>query len=169
MDKTQFWQRIEASRADLSGDDICDAQADNLKALLLRLSAEEIVQFDDIFSQLDAAAYRWDLWAAAYIINGGASDDGFTYFRWWLISQGQNYYEAALEDVENAGDNATPGEDDAECEAVCYCINAAHREKTGSDLPSGEGDSIFPAEPLGEAWQEEDLEELYPRLCEKFR
>ena len=166
MDKTQFWQLIEASRTDLSGDDHCDCQAENLKALLLGLSAEEIVQFDDIFGELDVAAYRWDLWAAAYIINGGASDDGFTYFRWWLIAQGQSYYEAALEDVEDAGANAD--EYGAECEEICYCINDAHREKTGADLPGGEGGSEFPAEPSGTIWQEEELPELYPRLCEKF-
>ena len=169
MDKMQFWQLIEASRAGLSGDDICDEQGENLKALLLKLSAQEIIQFDNIFSEFAVAAYRWDLWAAAYIINGGASDDGFTYFRWWLIAQGQNYYEAALKDVESAGDNATPGEDNAECEAVCYCINEAHREKTGTDLPtSGEGGSELPAEPTGYNWREEDLSKLYPRLCEKF-
>ena len=52
MDKTQFWQLIEASRADLSGDDICDEQADNLKALLMKSSADEIAQFNGIFDAI---------------------------------------------------------------------------------------------------------------------
>jgi len=33
-------------------------------------------------------AYTWDLWGAAYLINGGCSDDGFEYFRRWLVSRG---------------------------------------------------------------------------------
>ena len=169
MDKAQFWQLIEASRAELSGADICDQQADNLKALLLELSADEIVQFDEIFDQLEAAAYRWDLWAAAYIINDGASDDGFAYFCWWLIAQGRDYYETALKDVEKAGDNAIAGDSEcAECEDVRYCVGDAYREKTGNDLPIIEGNYDFDRKPVGEMWQEEELPKLYPRLCEKF-
>ena len=34
-------------------------------------------------------SYRWDLWGAAYLANGGCSDDGFDYFRGWLIGQGR--------------------------------------------------------------------------------
>ena len=73
MNKTQFWQLIEASRADLSDDDVCDASGnDNLKAKLieLQLSADasrgNSARFIDAY--LDAAPYRWDLWAVAYII-----------------------------------------------------------------------------------------------------
>jgi hypothetical protein len=52
--------------------------------------------FDKPLWELLARSYRADLWAAAYIINGGASDDGFDYFRGWLIAQGRSAYEAAL-------------------------------------------------------------------------
>ena len=167
MEITQFWQLIEASRTDLSGDDLCNAQAQNLKKLLLKFSAEELIQFDDIFDQLIAAAYRWDLWGAATIINGGASDDGFTYFRWWLIAQGRNYYEAALENPDNAGDNADT-EEDAECEAIRYCAAEAYQENTGAEMPHEAKGCYPPAQPAGTKWKEEELEELYPRLCEKF-
>ncbi|MFL6076856.1 MAG: DUF4240 domain-containing protein [Mycobacteriales bacterium] len=34
-----------------------------------------------------AESYQGDLWGAAYLINGGASDDGFDYFRGWLIAR----------------------------------------------------------------------------------
>jgi hypothetical protein len=30
-----------------------------------------------------------DQWGAAYLANGGCSDDGFDYFRGWLIGQGR--------------------------------------------------------------------------------
>ena len=45
----------------------------------------EITAWDHIFDQLSDQAYRTDVWAAAYLINGGASDVGFYYFRCWLV------------------------------------------------------------------------------------
>ncbi|MFC9245678.1 DUF4240 domain-containing protein [Streptomyces sp. NPDC057136] len=38
------------------------------------------------------------LWAAAYVINGGCSDDGFDYFRGWLIAQGREVFERTAAD-----------------------------------------------------------------------
>lgn len=164
MDKAQFWQLIESSRNKKND---CDKQANKLKKELLKLSAEEIVEFDRIFVGLSDESYRWDLWAAAYIINGGASDDGFQYFRWWLISQGQTYFEAAMKDVERAGDGVEAGEE-VECEAIAYCINHAYIEKTGTDLPphpTKPGESL---EPQGQPWEEEELDTLFPALTAKF-
>ena len=43
-----------------------------------------------------AEAYHWDLWGAAYLINGGCSDDGFEYFRRWLVLQGRDVFQAAV-------------------------------------------------------------------------
>ena len=43
-------------------------------------------------------SYRWDLWSAAYLANGGCSGDGFDYFRGWLIGQGRTAYETVLAD-----------------------------------------------------------------------
>ena len=172
MDKAQFWQIIEASRSVEAGsiEQKCDAQAKALKPLLLQLAPQEIVEFDRIFFEFDRLAYRWDLWAVAYYINGGASDDGFTYFRWWLISQGREYFERALENVQNAGDNVAP-DDEAECEAVAYCVNAAYREKTGEDIPLDPLEQKFPPQPQGERFEWADEAEFavrYPRLFEKF-
>ena len=39
--------------------------------------------------------YRYDLWAAACLIGGGCSDDGFIDFRAWLIAQGHDWYQKA--------------------------------------------------------------------------
>ena len=46
-------------------------------------------------------AYRQELWGAAYLINGGCSDDGFVYFLGWLIAQGRDVYQAALPDPDS--------------------------------------------------------------------
>ena len=51
-----------------------------LSAELAKLDPRDIVAFDLRFDALTDAAYRDDLWEAASLINGGASDDGFYYF-----------------------------------------------------------------------------------------
>ncbi|WP_329437515.1 DUF4240 domain-containing protein [Streptomyces sp. NBC_01280] len=52
------------------------AVADRLSAL----PAEEILAFEQRFSGLRDVVYRWDVWADAYLIGGGCSDDRFSEF-----------------------------------------------------------------------------------------
>jgi hypothetical protein len=82
--------------------------ARNLIAELKCLSANEIVEWNHLFDELAFSARTSDLWAAAYIINGGASDDGFYYFRCWLIGMGKDVYGAAVADPDSLADVVTP-------------------------------------------------------------
>ncbi|RYZ82908.1 MAG: DUF4240 domain-containing protein [Proteobacteria bacterium] len=133
------------------------------------LSPEEILGFDRIFVELLVESYRWDLWAVAYIVNGGASDDSFEYFRYWIISQGQKYYEAALENPEKAADAASSNQEN-ECEDIRYVAGMAYEEKTGEEIPQSVTSAYpaYPSEPIGTPWTEDDLESLYPKLSKKF-
>lgn len=45
-----------------------------------------------------AISHRNQLWAAGYLINDGCSDDGFEYFRAWLIAQGREVFERVVAD-----------------------------------------------------------------------
>ena len=54
-----------------------------------RSPPDELIEFHRLFNRAMDDAYIWDLWGAAYLINGGCSDDGFAYFRSWLISRGR--------------------------------------------------------------------------------
>lgn len=163
MDKTQFWQLIEASQNKKRD---CEKQAAKLEKLLSEQSAEDILDFENIFSSLLNQSYRWDLWAVAYIVNGGCSDDGFEYFRYWLIAQGRVYFEAALQNPERAADAALFEE--AECEEIRYCAREPYESKTGTALHEVAQQLDYPEEPMGESWKEEDLETLFPRLCARF-
>lgn len=163
MDKTQFWQLIEQSKNKAGN---CDKQAVKLEKLLGKLSAEEILDFDNIFTSLMVESYRWDLLAVANLINGGCSDDSFEYFRCWLIAQGQIYFEAAMQAPERAGDIAK--REKIECEAIWYAPGNAYEAKTGVPIHEVSDNPNYPDEPLGKQWQEEDLETLFPALCEKF-
>ena len=104
MDVERFWQLIEESRCNASStspDGNMDRQVARLTELLAELPPHEVVDFDRHFSDRFIEVYRWDLWAAAYIIEGGCSDDGFMDFRSWLISMGRTAFTESLRDVES--------------------------------------------------------------------
>ena len=130
-------------------------------------SPEEILDFRAAFDECVNRAYRWDLWGVAYVINGGCSDDGFDYFLGWLIAQGKEYFEAALQDPERAGNAVEPGEE-ADFEDMWYVAGRAYEASTGRDdfyeqlPPSPRGDV------QGEEWDEDDLPSLFPGLSKKF-
>ena len=48
-------------------------------------------------------AYKYGLWSAVRLM-GHATDDGFTDFRAWLISQGKEAYFAALKEPDTLAD-----------------------------------------------------------------
>jgi hypothetical protein len=161
MTEQELWRLIEASREDSGGD--LDEMVDALTQRLASLPPSDIVAFDKQLGALLDRAYDWGLWGAAYVINGGCSDDGFLYFRAWLVAQGQAVYEAALADPESLVDVAEP---DAELEALLGVAENAYQEATGEELPVRE--NTEPSEPRGEAWEEDELEERFPRLSERF-
>lgn len=165
MNLDEFWNLIEQSRA---GGTECEEQAEKLTELLAKLPPQEIKSFDLIFGQRMAESYRWDWWAVGYIVNGGCSDDGFDYFRAWVIAQGRAYYEAALQEATRAGDAADPESDEHECEDIMTAAFSAYMEVTGKEMPIEFGEVAYPPKPLGEAWDENDLPRLYPELCRRF-
>src|SRR5688500_10457718 len=79
----RFWEIIERTRAQ---DDDQERQMAALASELSRLPPAEIEAFGGVFDRLLIESYSWDLWGAAHVIMGAASDDGFEYFRTWLIS-----------------------------------------------------------------------------------
>ncbi|HEY9037623.1 MAG TPA: DUF4240 domain-containing protein [Roseovarius sp.] len=91
MDANVFWEVIghpcERSTA---------AQIETLPDRLARFKATAIKAFDAMLHEMEARAYRTDIWALAYLLNDGCSDDDFAAFRCWLILQGRDVFEAAL-------------------------------------------------------------------------
>lgn len=87
-----------------------------------RASTEETQSFEVAFRRYLIEAYTWDLWGAAYVVHGGCSDDGFEYFRRWLVSRGRDVYEAALADPDSLAQlDVRPGADDVwEFEEIYY-------------------------------------------------
>ncbi len=170
MDTTSFWKLIDKSRRAAEGD--TDQQLEELGYLLDDLSADEIVEFQNIFNSHFQASYTWPLWGAAYVIGGGCSDDSFDYFRGWLISRGEKTFSAAMANPDKLASLIKEGDADVDCQVEGWQsvgVDAWCR-KTGLEY------SAFPAnpagvqsdEPAGDRWTEEDLDHLYPKLAKRF-
>jgi hypothetical protein len=172
LDKDRFWSIIENSRIGTTGDQ--DAQAAALGAHLSTLTIEEIETFDALFRQATQDAYRWDLWAAAYIILGGCSDDGFHYFCDWLISMGRDCFEATLRNpdslaayIEDMDDNDQEAFEFEDFEGVASRV---WEQKTGKDIPEMPDLGVRQSGPAGEPWieDEEYFAATFPQLWAKF-
>lgn len=140
-----------------------------LGSKLMTLPAEEILAFDQIYDEMRARAYRWDLWGAAYLLNGGCSDDGFEYFRGWLIAQGEKVFQNSLSDPDGLADVVTDeqiAEAFFESEEMLYVARQAYEAKTGAEMPPYESAFAY-AEPGGERWTEDELKTLLPKLWAK--
>lgn len=125
-------------------------------------------------------SYTSRLWAAAYIIMGGCSDDSFDYFRGWLLFQGKEVYEACIEDpellipaLENLSEYDVPNIE----ELSLYFGFTVYAEKTGDEddtyftlyhvLSNQEFDEID----IEFDWDEDDeegLKKMFPRLWEMY-
>ncbi len=163
MTEEEFWTFIARSREKFAK---CERQAAELAWLLSGQSAKEIQSFDDHFAAKRQQAYRWNLWGAAYLINGGCSDDGFEYFRCWLIGQGREVFENALKNPDSLADVLSGDEDSVECKDLLYAADRAHEDLMGETLPPRKFTGS--PKPEGSEWEEEELAQMFPRLTAKF-
>ncbi|MER6999826.1 DUF4240 domain-containing protein [Streptomyces sp. NPDC000410] len=169
MDTETFWHVIDEARHQVADATDGEAVAAHAAALLARHPRGEIVAAQQIFWDLMAASYRSPLWAAAYMINGGCSDDGFDYFRGWLIVQGRDVFERAVSDPDTLADHpalraAEAAGMDLECEAALGIAWDAHLAATGEELPADAFTIRYPD--LDPDWDEafQDDEEAARRL-----
>jgi hypothetical protein len=167
MNDKRFWEIIDRSR---SGCGRFDEEKHNaqLTSILQELEASEIVRFKENYELKELAAYRWDLWAMAYIIQSGCSDDGFSEFREWIVSQGREFYESTLANPEYLSEVLDPLEETQFFHTVYFAADHVYEKKTKQaliDVATGPG---LPAEPAGHEWEEEELPLLFPEACRKF-
>lgn len=167
MTQDEFWDHVGATRRRDPDD-----HADHLAARLARLPADDILDFGRWWQAAKAAAHTWDLWGAAYLVNGGCSDDGFDEFRNWLILQGRDVFDAAVADPDTLADRLTGHADvgtDAHPSYDAYCV------ATGRDDYVAALAQRFPNMPdepvLKKEWDFDDAATMrarYPRLSAAY-
>ncbi|MFD9245177.1 DUF4240 domain-containing protein [Streptomyces sp. NPDC059556] len=142
MNKQQFWQLIEAARDQASNPNDGEAVAREASSLLASRAVEEIVAAERALWGLMVDSYTNPLWAAAYIANGGCSDDGFDYFCGWLIAQGREVFERVVADPDALAElpivqSCAADGVDLEGEDILGIAWNAHISATGDRLPPG--------------------------------
>lgn len=163
MNTDEFWQIIDTVHAASGGD--MDQKCELLRQRLSELEPQDLRDFIDHFDAADAAAYSWPLWGAAYVMHGGCSDDSFSDFRATLISHGRSTYERALADPESLSELEFEDEEEICYEGFQYVKNDVAEEKLG-ELPKRTVQ--FPELPSGEEWDEDSLDQRYPKLSAKY-
>ena len=165
MRTDDFWAVIDRATADrpVSPDEV----ATRAVAELATRDPAEIVAWDRHLGKVMVASGTEDLWAAAYLINGGCSDDGFDSFRGWLIAHGREVVARAVREPDSlAGMPAVRAAADSgavfEAEEVLSIGARAFERATGGRLP---GQDTPPSRPeAAELWDFDDEEEMRRRL-----
>jgi hypothetical protein len=162
MEENEFWKLIDKSSA--AANNNYQQQISSLKTLLLVLDPSDIEKFGNRFTALLAASYDYGLWGAAYVINGGCSDDCFHYFRVYLIGHGKEKFYQTIKNPETCASWIKSEEED-NWEGLQYAIMDAYKQKTGKEIPK----TFQPKFELkGKPFDEETVQEQYPILAKKF-
>ncbi|MCA9313934.1 MAG: DUF4240 domain-containing protein [Planctomycetes bacterium] len=164
MDEAQFWDLVDSAHRE-AGLDVARKVA-ALKTRLAALSLDELREFCAIWDRTMNRAYDWKLWAAAYVIHGGCSDDSFSDFRATVISLGRATFEAALRDPDTLLEVARAAGGELCEEDLNYVPSDVWGARTGGE--SRPSSVPHQEEPHGEDWGTDDLPRIVPKLWKAF-
>lgn len=183
MNKDQFWQMIETVNRSFPNRNRTSRLC-RLEDNLLDCSLEDIADWHLIFAEYSNAAYRNELWAACAALGAHYTDDGFVYFRSWLISCGKDIYMNAMRNPDSLASVPLKGEK-LNFEEFAYAAYHAYKAKLTRMEQQNEMSLIkslnaytlspetkmaileeLPKRPDIEAgWQLWALPELFPNIC----
>jgi hypothetical protein len=172
MRTDDFWAVIARATADRPASPADVAQ--RAVAELAALDPQEIVAWGHHLDKVLVASGKEDLWAAAYLINGGCSEDGFDAFRGWLIAHGRDAVARCVRDPDSLAKVAVvraAADTGAvfEAEEVLHIADQAYEQATGEPLPAYERPVTRPdAADLWDFDDEEEMARRLPHLSELF-
>ncbi|MGV9708751.1 DUF4240 domain-containing protein [Streptomyces sp. NPDC003483] len=175
MDTEAFWGVLDVAK---DRDEPLDVA---LTAHLATRPADEILAFEDRFARLRDTVCRWDVWAAAYLIGGGCSDDRFSDFTAGLVALGREWYDRTAACADALADHpavrvaAATGDDEVVFyEAFNFVSVGAYGQLTGNEedfwdawdahsrhLSSADKDG---AANMGEPFDFDDAQQMRQRL-----
>lgn len=175
MDPDAFWDLIAEAKRECGQD--MDASVRWLTERLTALGPRQAQDFHDILHGYKHLAYKYGLWTAATLMcEHGCSDDGFIDFRAWLIAQGKEVYLAALADPDSLADVEPYG--GCQFESFSYVASKVLNTLTGRGAYVALADfdalvlelakGIQYGEGIGYPYEWDELEQYFPRLCEKY-
>lgn len=173
IDEDKFWAIIEKSLKETNNQ---EDQEIYLISALEQVSPQEMLGFRLRTDKLMYDSYTSNLWCANYIISNGVADDGFDYFRCWLISRGKDAFYKVQENPEyliNIVENEPKAYD---FEGFWYVAMNAFKNMTNQELNPyldyenfKTNDENYPI--LEFNWNVDEpktMEKIYPLLFQKF-
>lgn len=181
MDTAFFWKIMDNAFGTAKFDNKKKEQI--ILDQLIKLTPEQIRQFEIIFQQMNQKSSTWNNFAAHTIIEGGSSDDTFYYFRCWLISLGQKNFEETLKNPDYLASLDIPVNTKYGFGEVIFEELISLSDKAYSIVTAKEAeDDTFPrafaqkeglfydsnTEIKGDEWTDSDLPKIAPKLYKKF-
>ncbi len=161
IDETLFWSLIANSREET------ESQSEFLDVLGQKLSAfksSEIKRFQKYLLTYFNNLNHWNNWALAYIVRRGCGDDGFDYFRLWIVSKGKKAYDTIMNfDVPKFKEVFDL--EDPQFEEFEYFAEEIYEENYGK--PMSEPRVKF-QKIKGKPFSEENICKEFPKLCDIF-
>jgi len=125
-----------------------------------------VLDFGHVFHEKICDLNQWRLWEAGYVIAGGMSDDGFHYFRSWIVGKGHKVFGVAMKEPDELGRFIDSSE--LENELLEYvAMNVLEKRGVGEDPRDRSGRSADD-EPAGEPFDEEMAGASMPKLTALF-
>lgn len=131
-----FWAMVDESHRLSAGNK--DKQIVLLRQELSEYTSDIIKRYCVYLMGLLKKACTEEIWSAYYLMNGGYQEWGFEDFRYYLIAQGQDFWEATLKDPVNflyeninikEGDNP-----DVTFYEFWNAFKSVYEEKSGAEL-----------------------------------
>jgi len=173
LDEDLFWAIVDESPKNT--DHLDDQELFLIKAIE-KLTPQEMIGFRLRTDKLLFDSYTSEMWCAGYLMNGGCSDDGFEYFRNWVISRGKDTYYKAKENPDTLISQVGDDIEDYDFESFWYVALEAFNNKTGEDLYDYIDEELFLTKEghypkFDFNWKEEDpesMKKICPKLFDRF-
>ena len=166
LSENKFWEIISAVNVDVySYEKVSQLLIEELN----KITEKEIIGFLYNYSVLSNSIYNDKLWAAAYIVMGGCSDDCFDYFRDWIIIRGRTVYYKALNNPDSIYMEYDKIEEGDIPYFENYAVKEVFEERFGKDINYEEEncdfENAFNREDIQISWSEYD--ESLKKICPK--
>lgn len=172
LDEKRYWSIVKKSLKNASSQ---ETQKRILIQEIEKLTPMEMIGFSLRTDKLLYDTYNSVTWCTGYIMNGGCSDDGFDYFRNWIISRGEERYHNAKKNPDNWISEVNQEMEYYEYESFWNVALAAFKNKTGKVLYNYIDDENFKTKEefypsIEFTWWEnkaESMKKICPKLYKK--
>lgn len=131
LDEETYWTIIEKSLKETKNQ---EDQELFLTSALEQLSPKEMIGFRLRTDKLLFDSYTSNLWCANFVISNGKADEGFDYFRCWLISRGKEAYYKTMENPDYLVNLVENEPKTYDFEGFWYVAVEAFKNMTNKDL-----------------------------------